>query len=363
MNTVMKTKYALLAAAMLLILFSGCEDKDKSSSQDQAPVAVTLAMPTVPGGEGFFSASGQLEAEQYARISTRLMGYVSTVNVKVGDRVARGQLLLSINNDEIEAKRAQAEAGFMQAQARLAIAEKDYNRFKALYEQKSSTQKEMDDMTSQYVIAQAQVESARQVKNEIDAMLSYSNIRAPFSGVITSAHVKMGDMANPGQTLLTLEAPGKFIATALVPETEISNVIHGAEVQVFIKSNGTALSGKVNEISTSSQYSGGQYLVKISLEPSNEQKMYSGMFVSTLFPTQGKGSKNIMIPRSALIHWGELEGIYTVSSSNTAILRWLKLGRVYGDQVEVLSGLGKDEAFISSFEGKIYNGANVTIKE
>ena len=70
-----------------------------------------------------------------------------------------------------------------------------------------------------------------------------------------------------------------------------------------------------------------------------------------------------MVPRSALIHWGELEGIYTVSSSNTAILRWLKLGRVYGDQVEVLSGLGKDEAFISSFEGKIYNGANVTIKE
>lgn len=87
------------------------------------------------------------------------------------------------------------------------------------------------------------------------------------------------------------------------------------------------------------------------------------MFVSTLFPTEGQTSKNIMIPRSALVQRGELEGIYTISSSNTAILRWLKLGRTYGDQVEVLSGLAQDEAFISSFEGKLYNGANVTIKE
>jgi len=363
MNTIMKTKYALLAAAMILILVTGCKDDAKSSSQIAAPIEVTLANPTIPGGEGFFSASGQIEAEQYARLSTRLMGYVTKVNVKVGDRVSKGQLLLSINNAEIEAKRAQAVAGLTQAKARYAIAEKDYNRFKTLHEQNSVSQKEMDDMTAQYEIARAQVESADQMKKEIDAMLSYSNIRAPFSGVITSEQVKMGDMANPGQTLLTLEAPGKFIATALVPETEISNVIKGSEVRVFIKSSGTELSGKVNEVSTSSQYSGGQYLVKISLEPGKENKLYSGMFVSTLFPTEGQTSKNIMIPRSALVQRGELEGIYTISSSNTAILRWLKLGRTYGDQVEVLSGLAQDEAFISSFEGKLYNGANVTIKE
>ena len=70
----------------------------------------------------------------------------------------------------------------------------------------------------------------------------------------------------------------------------------------------------------------------------------------------------VLIPNKALITNGQLSGIYTVSQSNTAILRWLRLGRNYGNQVEVLSGLSTDETYIVSAGGKLYNGAKISIQ-
>ena len=122
------------------------------------------------------------------------------------------------------------------------------------------------------------------------------------------------------------------------------------------------MTGTVSEISTSSHNSGGQYLVKIHLLLPEKTKLYSGMFVSVAFPSNNKLSSQVLIPRKVLVTKGNLQGIYTVSSSNTAILRWLKLGKSLGDKVEVLSGLSDGETYILSAEGKLYNGAKLNIK-
>ena len=86
------------------------------------------------------------------------------------------------------------------------------------------------------------------------------------------------------------------------------------------------------------------------------------MFISVVFPSSENTNSQVTVPKSALVHKGDLQGIYTVSSSNTAILRWLKLGRSLGDHVEVLSGLAPGEQYVLSAEGKIYNGVKVNIK-
>ena len=70
----------------------------------------------------------------------------------------------------------------------------------------------------------------------------------------------------------------------------------------------------------------------------------------------------VLIPVDALVTKGQLSGVYTVSESNTALLRWLRLGRTFGDQIEVLSGLSANESYIISADGKLYNGVNVTIQ-
>lgn len=200
------------------------------------------------------------------------------------------------------------------------------------------------------------------MKNEINAQFAYSNITAPFNGVITSKNITKGDMANPGQPLLSIEAPGDFEVMAMVPETEISQIKKETEVQVTISSIQQTLTGKVKEVSTSAQQTGGQYLVKITLDKT-DVPVLSGMFATIAFPIERKAAnQNVLIPSSALITKGQLTGVYTISENNTAMLRWLRLGRTLGDQVEILSGLNADEKYITSSNGKLFNGAKVTIQ-
>ena len=126
--------------------------------------------------------------------------------------------------------------------------------------------------------------------------------------------------------------------------------------------NAQTLKGKVSEVSTSSKNTGGQYLVKIYLDKT-DANILSGMFTTVQFPIERKAkSELVLIPTEAIVTNGQLSGIYTVSQSNTALLRWLRLGRTFGNQIEVLSGLNSDEAYIVSAEGKLFNGAKITIQ-
>ncbi len=85
------------------------------------------------------------------------------------------------------------------------------------------------------------------------------------------------------------------------------------------------------------------------------------MFTSVQFPVERKQDSTLMvlIPQSAIVKNGRLKGVYTVSDQNRAILRWLRLGKTYGDKVEVLSGLNADEQYIVSADSKLINGAKV----
>lgn len=355
----MKTISKLLIISILIFTVS-CGEEKTETKDNRPTVSVKVSSPSALEGN-FLNASGKVEAIQNANLSTRIMGFVNKVHVKVGDKVRKGQLLLSINSADINAQKAQVNASITEATAAYKNAEKDYNRFKALFEDSSASQKEMDDMTANYEMAKARLEAANQMKNQVNAQLSYSNISAPFSGVVTGKFINKGDMASPGMPLMSVEAPGKFQVIAMVPESEITQVKNGSEVNVNIKSTGEVVKGKVTEVSTSAKNTGGQYLVKVILDKT-EAKLLSGMFTSVQFPVAKASSNNILIPTSALVKRGELVGVYVVSSSNTALLRWLRLGKTFGDKIEVLSGLSADEKFILSSEEKLINGAKLNIQ-
>lgn len=344
------------------LLFAACGGDHKTAEVDMTPVAVIINSVASDGTTPFVTASGQVEAVNSANLSTRMMGFVNKVYVKVGDKVNKGQLLISISNADLQAKLAQVNASITEATAAYTNAEKDYNRFKALFADNSASQKEMDDMTAHFEMAKARLEAAKQMKNEVDAQFSYVNIRAPFSGVVTNKFIEVGDMANPGMPLVAVESPKKFEVTAMVAESDISQIKSGIEVNVEIKSINKTVKGKVTEVSTSAKNTGGQYLVKVVLDKS-DANILSGMFATVTFPVEKKADATlVLIPTSAVFEQGGLKGVYTVSDQNTAVLRWVRLGRTYGDQVEVLSGLDADEKYIVSADGKLFNRAKLAIQ-
>ncbi|MCI2228599.1 efflux RND transporter periplasmic adaptor subunit [Polaribacter sp. MSW13] len=346
-----------------LFLMTSCGSEEKKVAVDTTPaIKISVSKVAVNSNSPFLSVSGKIQASNSADLSTRMMGYVKKVHVNVGDKVRKGQLLVAINNTDLQAKKAQVNAGITQAQTTFNNAEKNYNRFKNLFASNSVTQKEMDDMTANYEMTKAGLESAKQMKNEINAQFAYSNITAPFSGVITSKNIEEGDMANPGMPLISLETPKDFEVIAMVPETEISQIKKGTIVNVLVKAINKTIKGKVAEVSTSAKNTGGQYLVKINLDKT-EAPILSGMFSTVQFPVKREvKSEMVLIPTEAIVKNGQLSGVYTVSQSNTALLRWLRLGRTYGNKVEVLSGLNVDESYIVSAEGKLFNGAKVSVQ-
>ena len=217
-------------------------------------------------------------------------------------------------------------------------------------------------MTARYEMAKAGLEGAKQMRNEVISQFSYSNITAPFSGTVTNTFVKEGDMANPGMPLVSVEGATRLQVTAMVSENNIAAIKKGMAVKVLVKSSNANLTGKVSEVSSSATNTGGQYLVKINLDKT-DSSVLSGMFVNVQFPVsntiQTTKTDMVLVPETALVKQGQLTGIYTIGTGNVAILRWLRTGKTFGNQVEVLSGLSANEQYILSAEGKLYNGALV----
>ncbi|MFD0797291.1 efflux RND transporter periplasmic adaptor subunit [Maribacter chungangensis] len=355
--------YIPIAFLAVTLILTSCGDKEPKGSADTTPaVSVEVRATSQNTDTNFLPVSGKVEAANSADISTRMMGYVDRIYVDMGDKVTKGQLLLSINNADVSAKLAQVNAGITEAQAAFTNAQKDYERYTALFNENSASQKELDDITANYEMAKARLNAAKEMKNEVNAQLSYANIRAPFSGVVTNKFIKAGDMANPGMPLLEVESPGTYQIMAMVPESEILGIQNNTEVDVLLKALDKTVKGNVTEVSTSAKNTGGQYMVKVVLAET-DANILSGMYATVQFPVVAKeASSAIRIPLEAVVENGQLSGVYTVSQSNTALLRWLRLGRVMGDEVEVLSGLSANEEYIIKADGKLYNGARIAVQ-
>lgn len=359
MNFKINQTAILLAFGGVLLACSGNEKENQSAKEEAVPVTVG-SVSTL--STSYITTSGQVTSKETAVISTRVMGFVTGFKVKVGDKVQKGQLLVTISNGDILAKLAQAQAMIAEAETALKDAKKDYERYEELYKQKSASAKEFENVTLNYNSLKAKAEAAHQMKNEADAMLIYTNLAAPFSGVVTQRSLDEGSLANPGMPILMVEQAGSYEVRASVSEGDIANIKTGIVAELEVKSTGKKYNGKISEVSTSSQYSGGQYFIKISLP--SQQELFSGMFVNVSIPIANAitNENNILVPASALIYKDQLVGIYTITESNQALLHWLKIGKTTGDKVEVLSGLNAEEKFILQSEGKLFNGAQISIK-
>lgn len=361
----------LTAAGFVIAMasvFTACSsDKHKTAATTSVqPVSVTVSSPSVDTKQGI-SVSGKVESVHTAYISTRLMGIITRLDVKPGDRVRKGQVLATISSQDIQAKRAQADAMIAEAEANLQNATRDLDRFTVLYKQQSASAKELDNVTLQYNSAKARVQAAQQMKNEVNAMMGYATLTAPFSGTVTQKNAEAGTMANPGMPILAIEQGGVMQVSAAVPESEINRVVKGNPAEIEIKSTGKKISGKVVEINPSSQFTGGQYMVKVSIPNTDQAGVYSGMYVNVLLPLKAATADTaetgaILVPSSSLVIKDQLYGLYTISNNNTALLRMVRIGKTVGDRVEIVSGLARNEKYVISAEGKLYNGVPVKVK-
>jgi RND family efflux transporter MFP subunit len=332
----------LLAASLLI---SGCET-DQKSLPEQSAVSVDIVeaeQRTIGMGQ---IVPALVESRNQAELSTIVMGTVTQTDVNVGDRVLKDDVLVRIKDDQIRAQKMQLEANKIQAQANLSNTEKNYNRIKNLYAEESATSKELDDISTMYEIAKANMDALEASLREVNEMLSYTIIRAPFDGIVSRKYVEAGDMASPGHPLVSVADPGQIKFTANIPERMIQQVSEGMKITIDVPAAGLLQAeAEIYAVSGAGDRASRQFAVEARLmDQSQAPDVRTGMFAEMNIHLNNEGG--LFIPKSALIERGQLTGILTMSDDNLALLRWVRVGRTSGDDVEILSGLKPGEEYV-----------------
>ncbi|WP_069131433.1 efflux RND transporter periplasmic adaptor subunit [Rhodohalobacter halophilus] len=341
----MKSISGMLALTLTVILFSGCSADEASLPQQSSVEVETQTAQLSPSlSETMFPAT--VESHNRANLSTIVMGTVTAAPITVGDRVKKGDLLVRIKDDQIRAQKSQIEANKVQAKANLENTEKNYNRIRNLYAEESATSKEMDDISTMYEIAKANMEALEARMNEVNEMLEYTTIRAPFDGIVSRKYISEGDMAAPGHPLITVSDPGSVKIAATVAENQISKLSEGTDVSVSISSAGlNRTPARLTAISEAGDPMSRQFAIEAIIEDESiNEQLKTGMFAEIRVNLDQ--SESLYIPASAVVQRGQLTGIYTISESNRAVLRWVRLGEHSGERVEIITGLTPGEQFV-----------------
>lgn len=327
--------------SLLAVIGCGKEPRSRGDGRESVVKKVTVSAVEQHATLTMQKIMGTIVARSQARIETKVQARVEKIVVALGSRVRAGELLAELDTRDLSARVRQAQAVSEQAS-------QDLKRFETLLSKQAATQQEYDAVKTRAVVA----ESNRQ---ETEAMLNYARIVAPFSGVVTRKMIEAGDLAIPGRPMFEFEADGAPRFALTIPESDINRITVGDSVQIEVSSADTSVTGLVRELSPSADPVSRSYELKIDL-PGNT-KLRPGQFGRLLLPY---GEDNaIYIPKSALVHRGQLDLVYVASAQKRVALRLIRTGREQSGLVEVLSGLTAGEYVVTSGGESLSDGDQV----
>jgi len=304
--------------------------------------------------------SGSLRAVNQIAVKARLAGEVREVLVREGESVAQGQLLVRIDASEYQARMEQAKGALHAARGQLDIATKARDNNQALLAKGFISQNAFDNASSQYAIAQANVESAQGAFDVTQKALNDTVIRAPISGLVSSRTVQPGEKVSTDNRLLDIVDLRRMEMEAAIPTTDIMSIALGQEVQVKVEGLAAPLSGKVARINPSTQSGSRSILAYIQIDnPQNTLRV--GMFGEAKL-TLAKKTGVLSVPVSAIQTDAGSTSVYVIENgklAQKAVTVGLKGQNQDGDAVEILSGLENGALIVKSNLGNLHAGTDV----
>jgi RND family efflux transporter MFP subunit len=287
---------------------------------------------------------GTVQASRRAQVSSRVSGPVVRLRVQAGDEVQAGAPMLEIQPESSQGQLDQARGSLAQAEAASTLAERNLERYQALYDERAASELELDMARTQAEQARGAVEQARGAVLGATSIASEALVRAPFAARVVRTLVEVGDLATPGRPLVEVEsARGRQLQVAL-RAGEISRVQIGDPVPVSLDARPDlgALQGAVSEIVPSADPATHTFTVKIDLPGAD---VASGLAGRAQIP--GGSSERLLVPVSAIHRRGGLELAIVRAADGAARIRAVTTGARRSDgRVEMLSGLAEGEMVV-----------------
>lgn len=374
-----------LSTITILISFgaAACGSKSDEARAPERVDGVTVETVALEDGGTSTESLGVVRAKTVSSVAAKLMATVVATPAEVGDVVRAGQLVLMLDDRDVAAQVAKANAGLAEiesavvaaeagrdaAHARANLATATYERYVALKQRGSVSPQEFDEVEAGYKAALAQREQADRMVEQMNAKrqqvaadiatasaaLSWARIVSPIDGVVTARHIDVGSQAVPGMPLLTIENPGSYRVDTMLDETTLGRIRPGDRASVLVDSSGLTLDGTVSHVSPALDSASRSYLVKIDLPES--ASLTTGLTARVRFATGEV--RSLTVPSASVVTRGQLTGVWIADREGLARLRFVKTGKAAGDRVEVLSGLAEGDRIVTSSHASLREGVKI----
>ena len=293
---------------------------------------------------------GEVISPNLTQVSAQVPGKVVKIWVEAGAPVQAGTPLITLAAAEYQARVNQARAGAAQAQAHLIQASADYKRYQFLLKEGAASPREFEAMEARFKSAQAALSAAQAQAQEAATLKGYTVIRAPGVAVVATRKVAVGDLALPGQPLLTLYNPDLLQIEGEVNDSYRDRVQVGEKVKVAVPALDWRSELAIAEVFPISQSASRTFKVRTIMI--KERSLVPGMFARLSLPLGS--AQGLLIPREAVQQVGQLTMVKVMVDGQPQN-RQVKLGRQIGEQVEILAGLQVGDKLLLSEQRNILN--------
>ncbi len=388
---------AILAVAGASFI-AACKETPRQATP-QKPISVSAGAAQYTSIPAFLEAPGSVQPRDRVALSSQINGFVRSVQVRAGDRVAAGQVLVTLDARDADSLKAGAQAGMDEALAAreearkgaqvaasmrsAAAASRDlavetFARYQKLFDARSVSPQELDEVRARRDAAvaelaakelmvaaandrllqiEAKINQAKAQNARADVMVGWTVVKAPSAGTVVEKSVDTGSAVFPGSPLLVLESNVNAQVLATLPTSELRLLKPGLEVQVRGAGQISA-AGKIVEIIPVSNPA--MHSVQFKVDLPGGFSAPSGEYIKVLVPSGERQA--ILVARSAVRETGQLTGIFIVDSASKARFRLVKIVPYDSERFEILSGADAGDKIVTSPNDQVLDGVPLEIR-
>lgn len=279
---------------------------------------------------------GVVEAVNKTTVSAQTSGQVESIHYDVDDFVKQGQVIVKLKAKKQSASARQAKAGLEEARARLKQAQQEHSRIESIYDRKLVAKAKLDTATAELTAAKARLAGAKASMSKADEQLSDTQIRAPYSGIVTDRYVEAGEFVKVGKQLMTGISLDQLRISVDVPQRLINKVRELKKARLIDTPAGSV---PVTDLTFFPYADAGSNTFKVRVNLAEKVSgLFPGMFVKVAFTTGEH--QQLVVPEEAIAYRGEVTGAYVLNDEQIPLLRYVRLGHHAGaGNIVVLSGL------------------------
>jgi len=368
-------RWMMAALLAVLGLFAAGALSIKARAKEQTALSAEtarLAVTTVSAGypqpeprSNELELPGSVQAYTESPIYARTNGYLLRWYKDIGASVQKGELLADLDTPEVDQELSQAQAARQQMVAALDLARTSADRWRELRRTDSVSQQELDQRTSDYAQAQANMAAADANVRRLQEMESFKHVYAPFAGVLTRRNVDIGALVNAGnggsgKELFNLALIDPLRVYVSVPEADAPSIRAGMRAWIGLAEfPASRFGGTVVRTANAIDQNTRTLLTEVDV-PNKAGRLLPGAYAQVHFDVPVNGSR-LSVPSSAMLFRSEGPSVAVVGPGDRVQLRPIVIGRDFGTSLEILQGIKAHDRVVENPPDSLENGQAVRV--